>query len=696
MYEFKFKNKTINFIYYIIVVNKIQGVIKLANNYDDNSIRSLKGAERVRKRPGVMFGSDDIKGAFHTLKEIVGNSTDEGRAGFGNLIEITYHKDGSISVRDYGRGVPMGWNEREERYNWDLIFNELYAGGKYDEDSETYKFSVGLNGLGAASTQYTSEWFTVESYKEDKVYRKEFKKGYPVDGDMEERPNDTGKTGTFIHWKVDNEVFPDTNFTFKMFKDYCEGQAHINSIDFKVLDEHTGEEVYIEGEGIEKYLVNQLGENVIDVFYSKKANKGVERGANFSTECEVVLAITEECKSKYMYFHNTANIDTGVHVTAVQDAVNKFFKAIGKQNGVSIQPYDYNDYLSVLVSSYSNITSYANQTKTGVSNQFIYDIIYTTVEDMLNEAVLKGKESIKTLIDNVVGAALARKKAKELEAQERLVRKTTSNRTKKPEKFVDCGEKNPAKRELFIVEGDSAKESCKLARDGSFQAILPIKGKIINCLKASIEDILGDNSTAKDSKKGNQEVLDILSLLGTGVDLGTNSDLFDINKLKFNKIIICTDGDVDGFQIRVLLYTVFYRLTPQLLRDGYVYVAETPLFELVTNKGIYFAYSVEEKDKMVAEFPSKGIVIKQINRSKGLGENDPDMMWDTTMNPETRRLVKLDIDPREQVVRDISNMLFGLDPHKERKDFIFEMLGQGLQDLVDTMEGLAIEDETLI
>lgn len=668
----------------------------MASNYDDSSIKSLKGADRVRMRPGVMFGSDNIHGAFHTFKEIIGNSTDEGRAGFGDLIEVVYYADGSISVRDYGRGVPMGWNEAEGRFNWDLIFNELYAGGKYDTDGDNYKFSVGLNGLGAASTQYTSEWFIVESYKEDTVYRKEFKKGFPLDDDMTERPNDTGKTGTYIHWKVDNEVFPDTNFPFKMFKDYCEGQAHINSINFKVTDEHTGEVIFVEGEGVEKYLTNQLGDKVIETFNMRSKKEGVERNTKYETECEVILSITEECNSRYMYFHNTANINDGVHITAVQDAINKFFKDLGKQNGVTVQPYDYNDYLSVAISSYSNVTSYANQTKTGVSNQFIYDIIYCTVEDILNEAVLKGKESIKTLIDNVIGAALARKKAKELEAQERLVRKTTTNRNKKPEKFVDCRERKPEKRELFIVEGDSAKGSCKLARDGQFQAILPIKGKIINCLKATIEEILGDGSTAKDAKKGNQEVLDIITTIGTGVDLGTDSELFDISKLKYNKIIICTDGDVDGFQIRCLLYTVFYRLTPQLLRDGYIYIAETPLFELQTNKGIFFAYSVEEKEKMVAEFPSKGIVIKKINRSKGLGENDPDMMWNTTMNPETRRLVKLDIDVREQIVRDISTMLFGLDPHKERKEFIFEMLGQGLQELVDTVEGLSLEDDELI
>lgn len=656
-------------------------------NYDDNSIRSLKGADRVRLRPEVMFGSADLKGAFHSFKEILGNSLDEARAGFGKTIDVVYYLDGAISVRDYGRGVPMGWNKAEGRYNWELIFDELYAGGKYDAD-ENYKFSVGLNGLGAACVQYTSEYFEVISYQKDKICKKSFAKGIPLDDKLIEEPNTTGETGTFIKWKVDKEVFSDVVFNFDMFKTYCEGQAHINEVNFNLKDEATGEEIYYEGKGVEHYLRSQLGDNVIDVITKHASSKGIEKGHNFTCECELVLAITKECKSKQLYFHNTSTMTTGEHINAVEDAITAFFKDIAKKNGVNILPYDYNDYLSILVSTYSNITSFANQTKDGVSNRFIYSIIYGTVKDALEEELIKGTESITTLVDNVVRAALARKKAKEIEAQERLVKRTTNKRAK-AEKFVDCKENDPSKRELFIVEGDSALSSCKQSRDGSFQALLPVRGKTLNCLKASMEDILK-----------NQIVQDIISTIGTGVDIGSDTELFDINKLQYNKIIFCTDGDVDGFQIRVLLYTVFYRLMPQLLRDGYVYVVETPLFEIITSQGTQFAYTAEEKDKILADCEAKHIAVRKINRSKGLGENDPDMMWNTTMNPDTRKLVPLDIDIQNTVVRDISNMLFGNDPDNGRKDFIFDMLGTGLQelegleDLVSTVN--ALNDEEVI
>lgn len=657
----------------------------MAKNYDDNSIRSLKGADRVRLRPEVMFGSADLKGAFHSFKEILGNALDEARAGFGKTVEVKFYSDGAISVRDYGRGVPMGWNKAEGRYNWELIFNELYAGGKYDDEDGNYKFSVGLNGLGAACVQYTSEYFEVVSYQRDKISKKSFAKGEPLDDGVIEEPNNTGETGTFIKWKVDNEVFSDTSFTFDMFKKYCEGQAHINEINFALIDEATGEEIFYEGKGVEHYLRSQLGDNVLDVITEHSSSKGIEKNHNYVCECELVLAITKECKSQQLYFHNTSTMTTGEHLYAVQDAVTAFFKDIAKRNRVNILPYDYQDYLSVLVSTYSNITSFANQTKDGVSNRFIYSIIYSTVKDALEKAVAKGTESVATLVENVVRAALARKKAKEIEAQERLVKRTTNKRAK-AEKFVDCKEKDPKKRELFIVEGDSALSSCKQSRDGSFQALIPVRGKTLNCLKASIEDILK-----------NQIVQDIISTVGTGVDIGSENELFDINKLQYNKIIFCTDGDVDGFQIRVLLYTIFYRLMPQLLRDGYVYVVETPLFEIITSKGTKFAYTVEEKDQIVADVEKNHGVVRKINRSKGLGENDPDMMWNTTMNPETRKLVPLDIDINNTLVRDISNMLFGVDPENNRKDFIFDMLGTGLQefdgleDLIDTVNAIGEE-----
>lgn len=502
--------------------------------YNDESIKALKGADRVRLRPGVMFGSDNIKGAFHTFKEILGNSLDEARGGYGKEIEVVYYKDGAISVRDYGRGVPMGWNKAEKRWNWDLVYNELYAGGKYDTDDEVYKFSVGLNGLGAAAVQYVSEYFIVESYKGDKVYKKNFEKGIPIGEDLIEEDLDTPQTGTFTKWKIDNEVFRNTNFKFKDFLEYCEGQAHINEVNFTITDEKTGEVVRYEGKGTEHYLREQVGDAVIEVLTKKDKSEGLEeRNQKFTAKCEVCLAITEETESKQLYFHNTATMTTGFHTQAVQDAVSGFFKALGKKNNVTIMPYDYNDYLSVLVSSYSNITSFANQTKDGVDNKFIYDLIKKTVTDLLEESVAKGLDCMTTLMENVVNAAIARKKAKELENQERMIRKTTGGKKVKAEKYVDCRSNDPKEKELFILEGDSALGSCKNARDSKFQALLPVRGKTLNCLKAPIEQVIK-----------NQVIKDLITTIGCGVDIGGSEDLFDINKCQFDKIIITTDGDM--------------------------------------------------------------------------------------------------------------------------------------------------------
>lgn len=668
----------------------------MSNIYDDSSIKSLKGAERVRKRPAVMLGTDDIKGAFHTFKEIVDNALDEARAGFGDRVKVIYHKDKSITVRDYGRGVPMGWNENEQRYNWDLVFNELYAGGKYEDDDDTYKFSKGLNGLGSASTQYTSEFFHVISYRDNGIFEMHFEKGEPV-GELQVRENNTGETGTEIHWKSDSTVFSNTDFKFSMFKEYCESQAHLNGIDFILVNESTGEELVYKGESIETYLANTIGDKLVEILSKTNSDRGIERGKKYVAECEVLLAITEECKRTQLYFHNTGamTLQTSVHFTASNAAITDFFKSIGKQHDVTILPYDYSDYLSILVSSYSNAnaTSFANQTKEGVDNIYIYDLIYKTITEILTEAVAKNKPSVVALIENVVAAALARKKAKEIEAQERLIRKTTgSSRKQKADKIVECSEKNPSKRELFIVEGDSACGSCENARDSRFQALLPIKGKIINCLKATLEEILA-----------NKEVKDIIRTVGTGIDLGATdiSGTFNMDKLQYGKIIFTTDADVDGYQIRVLLYCLFYRLMPQLLKEGKVYIAETPLFEIELaredslGRKSRFAYTVDEKDAILKEMQEDGIMIKKIHRSKGLGENTADMLWDTTLNPDTRHLVQLDVDVNNPFVRDITNMLFGKDPTKERKSFVFSSLEGGLIDIMDTLDAINSEEQEL-
>lgn len=667
------------------------------STYDDSSIKALKGAERVRKRPGVMFGSDDIRGALHTVTEILSNSLDEARAGFGKLITVTYHSDNSISILDEGRGVPLGWNEAENNFNWHLIFNELYAGGKYSEEEEGgYEFSNGLNGLGAAATQYVSDWMNVVSYRSDGVYRKSFIAGSPTEEDLVVEKNEDGKTGTFIHWMISNEVFPNTSFTKEMFVSLLESQAHLNSVTLKFIDEHDGTVLDFVGEGIEQYLKSLIGDKLIDVLTVNKETKGVERGKKYKAKAEIVLAITEEIKSKRLAFHNTGVMRTGagVHETAFNDAVTDFFKKVSREKGVTILPYDYADYISVLISTYSNITSFANQTKDGVSNDFVYQIIYNTIKDTLEESALTQRSSITTLINNVVGAAYARKKAKEIEAQERLANKIVSQSRQLPENFRTCRETNPHKRELFIVEGKSALTSCEDARDGRFQAILPLKGKPMNGLKTTVEKLLN-----------NEEVRSLVNVIGTGIDIEDGVQMFNINKLQYDKLIITTDADVDGNQIRVLCYTIFYRLMPDLLKYGKVFVAETPLFEITAKKSgdseIFFAYTQAEYDSLTVSLKSDGYTIKNIFRSKGLGQNNPDMLRKSTMAPETRRLVPLTLDVYNESVRAISNMLFGLDPEKERKEFIFSLLvdkmgaDSGIEDLISTISAMddSSEDE---
>lgn len=645
----------------------------MADNYNDDSISSLKGAERVRMRPEVMFGTKEIEGAFHTVVEILGNSLDEVRGGHGKRVEITYHLDKSITIRDEGRGVPMGWNEAEGRFNYDLIFNELYAGGKYGTDDEDYKFSIGLNGLGAASTQYTSEYMLVVSHRTNGVFTKNFAKGSPTEEELLIEENTTGKTGTEITWKVDNEVFFNTDFTTKMFTDILEAQSHLNNVFISFKNENTDEYFEFEGEGVEEYLRSQIGEDsVIEMFTTVRETSGTtQKGEKYVAKGEIVVAITEEINSKSMHFHNTGRMRRGVHFDATNAAISAFFKNIAQENNIKILPIDFADYVSVLSSTYSNIMSLANQTKDGVTDAFLYELVRDSILKVLDDALATQNPSIKTLVENVITASVARAKAKELEKQARAINKMSGKRFVPPVKYVPCSSNDNTITELFILEGDSAKGACRKARDSSFQALIPIKGKPVNAFKTTIDKLLE-----------NEEVKSLVKVIGAGVDI-PNANTFDITKCRFDKIIFTTDADVDGSQIRVLLYTIFCVLMPELLRQGKVYVALSPLFEIITNKNggtSYFAYSVEEKEEILEELKSRNEFVANINRSKGLGQNNPDMLSLTTMHPDTRKLVQLQLDPSDRDVMAINDMLFGKDAGKERKDFIFALLENKLQD----------------
>jgi DNA gyrase subunit B len=468
-----------------------------------------------------------------------------------------------------------------------------------------------------------------------------------------------------------------------MIYDYCESQAHINKVTIVLEDEaNPSNNCEIVGLGLEHYLNMKVGKFVKGIYNNEddapefKAVAGVtSKNKPYTCKLDLVVALTEEHPPEYLFFHNTATVRQGAHHYGVQTALADFFKQISKERGIQLQPSDYQGYFSIAASSFSNITSFSNQTKDSVNNDFVQNLVYYALFEKLKLLYDKKDANMMTICDSAVNMAYARKAAKEAEMLARKAKKVTQTKRQNPEKYKDCFEKDPKKRELYILEGDSALGSSKDSRDSSFQALIPIRGKSLNCLKADFTSILE-----------NAEIQDIISIIGTGIEAGDSADTFNINKLRFDKIIICTDADVDGYQIRVLLYTMFYRLMPKLLEEGHVYVVETPLFELETRDGSLFAYTVKEKNDLLEKCAKDGVKVLKVNRSKGLGENTPEMMQLTTMSPKTRRLVQLKFDPNEPLVSDATNMLFGEDPSNMRREFILNMFGTAAADMLDTLD----------
>lgn len=683
----------------------------MSQQYNDESIKALKGADRIRKRPEVMLTKRNIEGARHTVIEIVGNALDECGAGYGDTIEVTYHKDFSVTVRDYGRGVPMGYNESEERWNWDLIYNEMYAGGKYiDEDiteeifnqinvndprtlkSFVYLFPIGTNGLGGFASQASSEFFEVCSYYNEvqgntetpmRQHRMRFTKGLPDFEEVEISLTDE-KRGTKIHWKPDcKEVFinaKDDDLGFEWLFEYFKEIANVKGYTFILMDESSGEKHTIEGKGLDNLIRDKCGKNIAyEAIYKKESWKkgNYYKGKADSTvvvrylaKAEVALAFTKKTVVP-ICFHNSVKMLRGVTYSGIESAVDQFFSERAREFGVKLRPDDYREYVTCVVSTYSTTTSYENQTKQGVSDGFLYEMVYDTVYNMLLVEYGKGNKDLKEIIQDVVESAITRQKIQEYEKQKRAASRVSRTR-QKPNKFIECDLDDPNKIELWIPEGDSALNGLLSARDKHTQALLPVRGKVLNCLKASLERIL-DSSVIKD----------LFAVLGCGMDL-PKSDLFDIDNLKFDKIIFATDADEDGRQIRVLLFLIFYRLAPELLRQGHVYIAETPLFENVLTTGrSVFAYNSEEQESVLEKYSGQ---IRVIHRSKGIGENDPDMIWSTTMNPETRRLVPLLMETEDEISMELIDCMFGADRGKQRKNVIMNLIGADLGDVISYMD----------
>ena len=641
--------------------------------YGNDSIKQLKGPDQVRLRPAVIFGSDGLDGCQHSVFEIISNSIDEAREGYGNKIVITKYTDGSIEVQDFGRGAPVDYNAKEEQYNYVLLFESLYAGGKYDTNSGgDYEFSIGLNGLGLASTQFASEYMDVEIKRDGYKYNLHFEKGFNIGGLKKEEYS--GKdTGTKIRWKPDLDVFTDIDIPVDYFIDTLKRQAIVNDGLVFVFREQQGSrfisQEIVYKNGITDYVNEIVGEDKmanVQFWQTERKGKDREDKPEYKVKINVAMSFSNKNPMKE-YYHNSSWLEHGgVPEKATRNAflsmVDSYIKQTGKykNNESKITFSDIEECLVIVISSFSTMTSYENQTKKSITNKFIYEAMVDFLRQRLEVYFIENKAEADKIADQV----LINKRSRERSEKERInIKKTlqsSNSMLDRVDKFVDCRSKDVEVRELFIVEGDSALGSCKLARNAEFQAIIPVRGKILNCLKADYDKVFKS-----------EIITNLIKVLGCGVEVKSKANkglaTFDLSALRWNKVIICTDADVDGFQIRTLILTMIYRLMPTLISEGKVYIAETPLYEIGTKEMTYFAYDEKEKNEILAQIGDKKY---SLQRSKGLGENQPDMMNMTTMNPESRRLIKVMPQDAERTAR-MFDLLLG-DDLQGRKDFIAE------------------------
>ncbi len=649
--------------------------------YDNDSISSLKGAERVRRRPGVIFGSDGLEGCEHAVFEILSNAIDEARGGFGDRVSVTVFADGSIEVEDFGRGIPVDYNTKEGRYNWELLFCEMYAGGKYDADAGGYEYSLGLNGLGLCATQYASRWMKADIWRDGLHYHLDFEKGENVGG-LQKEPTKTKRTGTVIRWLPDREVFTDIHIPLDYFKDSMKRQAVVNAgVLFLLHDQRTpgGETTeFLYENGISDYVAEIVGEDALTqtVFRTSEAScRDRDDRPEYRVRMNAAFCFSNK-KQLLEYYHNSSWLEHGgsperAVKTAFVNQVDAFLKTknMYKKGESKITFADVQDCLVYVSSSFSTVTSYENQTKKAITNRGIAQVMTEFLKHTLEVYFIENPDEAQKICTQV----LINKQSREHAEKTRLsIKKTLGSQidiANRVEKFVDCRTRDVTRRELYIVEGDSAMGAVKTSRDSEFQAVMPIRGKILNCLKSDYSRIFKSDI-----------ITDLIKVLGCGVELHGKAKndfaTFSMDNLRWSKVIICTDADVDGYQIRTLVLTMLYRLVPTLIEEGYVYIAESPLYEIESRGKTYFAYTEQEKADIMARIGKDKYTIQ---RSKGLGENEADMMWLTTMNPETRRLIKV-IPEGAQRTAEVFDLLLG-DNLAGRKEHIANHGYEYLDDL---------------
>ena len=633
--------------------------------YGNESIQLLKDEQRVRQKPAVIFGSDGLEGCEHAAFEILSNAIDEAREGHGSLVTLTYFEDKSIEVEDFGRGCPLDWNPNEKRWNWELVFCELYAGGKYkNNEGGDYDYSLGTNGLGSCATQYASEYMDVTVWRDEKKYSLHFKKGKVCGKKGKEltiEPADHKKTGTTIRWRPDLEVFTDSDIPVEYFEEMLHKQAVVNAgVTFRLRVQKGSRfetKEYLYANGIEDYVREFAGENPLTLPVMISAErKGRDRDdlPDYKVKISACFCFSKDTQIQE-YYHNSSWLENGgspekAARSAFTSAIDNYIKQQSKytKNESSVKWQDIQDCLILVTNCFSTQTSYENQTKKAINNRFIQQAMTEFFKAQLEVYFIENKPEADRIADQVLVNKRSREHAEKARQNIKNNLQQKIDMANRVQKFIDCRSKDTGRREVYIVEGDSAAGACRQSRDAEFQGVMPVRGKILNCLKADYVRIFKS-----------EIITDLLKVLGCGVEVKDkhSKDLstFDLNNLRWNKVIICTDADVDGFQIRTLILTMLYRLVPTLIKEGYVYIAESPLYEIECKDKTYFAYSDREKAEILESLKGAKCTI---NRSKGLGENDPDMMWMTTMNPETRRLIKVLPEDAEKMA-EVFELLLG-------------------------------------
>ncbi len=617
--------------------------------YEAKNIVVLKGLEGVRKRPAMYIGDTSVRGLHHIVYEVVDNSVDESLAGFCTKIDVTIHADESITVKDNGRGIPVDKHPVQKRPALEVVMTTLHAGGKFNKD--TYKVSGGLHGVGVSVTNALSKWCRVRVYRDNKIYQQEYEKGMPI-FDMKVTGKTKSRTGTETSFIPDPEIFKNTQFKFDILGQRLMELAFLNKgLKIHLKDERINKEELFHAKGGLREFVEYLDASRKSISRKPVIIESVKDDVTV----EVALQYNESYQENiFTYVNNIPTIEGGTHLAGFKGALTRTLNFYAQKNNlikngtVALSGEDVREGLTAVISVKVPDPQFEGQTKTKLGNSEVRGIVESVVGEGLSEFLEQNPPDAKKIIQKGISAAASREAARK--ARELTRRKSALESNTLPGKLADCSIKDPAHCEIYLVEGDSAGGSAKQGRDRQFQAILPLRGKILNVEKASLEKILNNN-----------EIQTIVAALGAGI----GSDDFDVSRLRYGKIIIMTDADVDGSHIRTLLLTFFFRYLRGLIEYGHIYIAQPPLYRLKKGKTESYAFSEDEMEEQYKKIGKDGV---SLQRYKGLGEMNPDQLWNTTMDPTKRTLLQVTIDDAVEADH-IFSILMG-EKVEPRREFI--------------------------